>query len=157
MAIAINPNYAAAHERLATLYDERPAQPEKAEEQRRIAAAIRSGERGPGVRQPLVGDPDLSLAESISRSVSHAALAIRPWRRRSRSIIPRSDLRLVIGSKGATYELLVAGDDPGWKVKWKDVQIHRMRYRSPGDHRCRRCAAAVLFPGRQVDRLLQQK
>jgi predicted AlkP superfamily phosphohydrolase/phosphomutase/tetratricopeptide (TPR) repeat protein len=67
VAIAINPNYAAAHERLATLYDERPAQPEKAAEQRRIAAEIRSGERGPGIRQPLVGDADRPLAESVSR------------------------------------------------------------------------------------------
>jgi tetratricopeptide (TPR) repeat protein len=67
VAIAINPNYAAAHERLAALYEEHPAQPRKAEEQRRIAAEIRSGARGPGVRQPLVGDPDRPLAESISR------------------------------------------------------------------------------------------
>ena len=74
MAIAINPNYAAAHERLAALYDERPAQPEKAEEQRRIAAEIRSGARGPGVRQPLVGDPDRPLAESISLRAEAEAL-----------------------------------------------------------------------------------
>jgi tetratricopeptide (TPR) repeat protein len=74
VAIAINPNYAAAHERLATLYDEHPAQPEKAEEERRIAAEIRSGARGPGVRQPLVEDPDRPLAESISRRAEAEAL-----------------------------------------------------------------------------------